>query len=380
MSHSKRNTSLAFFTSYERSLLKSLWGSQSTRLTRESFLPFASCRLCLQIARDPTACAASGHVFCRECVVTALLTQKKEAKRLEREMSKRRKEEEDEANRRVEEEQQWAVREFEKVGMGLEGRGISQKDKDVEGAIGAKNEGEGRGTKRKFEVDEANLAENVKTERERARKALDDERASKDHKLPSFWVPSLTPSSTERSHPVSAHLPDLRLSTFCPASTPSNPHHLSLKTLISVNFSTSTSPTSTSTTPGSNKICPSCKKVFSNALKAMLTVPCGHVICKPCVEKFMIPRTPNANGPSYGVRVPEAHDEQTRCYVCETDLSQKQSKRIKEKVAGKDVIGGVNDKGKEKLKPGLVEISAEGTGFAGGGGNMAKKEGVAFQC
>lgn len=62
------------------------------------------------------------------------------------------------------------------------------------------------------------------------------------------------------------------------------------------------------------------------------------------------------------------------CYVCETDITPetKSSSKSKEKNTGKD--------GNNKVKPGLVEISAEGTGFAGGGDSVAEKAGVAFQC
>ena len=68
-----------------------------------------------------------------------------------------------------------------------------------------------------------------------------------------------------------------------------------------------------------------------------------------------------------------------RCYVCETDLTDKGRLKKKKLKEGKEVKDGEKEE-KESIKPGLVEISAEGTGFAGGGKNMAKREGVAFQC
>lgn len=64
---------------------------------------------------------------------------------------------------------------------------------------------------------------------------------------------------------------------------------------------------------------------------------------------------------------------QILCYVCETDITpvRKHAKAYKEKQKGEKA---------SKIKPGLVEIRSEGTGFARGGDNMAKKQGVAFQC
>ena len=77
---------------------------------------------------------------------------------------------------------------------------------------------------------------------------------------------------------------------------------------------------------------------------------------------------------------PDPHASPTRqenrgwvtCYVCETDLSGKK---------GKAKDGDGNPKtDRASVRPGLVELRSEGTGFAGGGNNMAQKKGVAFQC
>lgn len=152
---------------------------------------------------------------------------------------------------------------------------------------------------------------------------------------------------------------------MCPASTESNPHPYSLKTLVTVNFTEETDSSSGKII----RVCPSCKKTLSNATKAILTKPCGHVLCKPCVEKFMKPP-----------KEPDPHDPDATkdgigrvlCYVCETDLTDRKK--------SKEGRNGEKAKEKEKIRPGLVEITSEGTGFAGTGQNMAGKEGVAFQC
>lgn len=66
------------------------------------------------------------------------------------------------------------------------------------------------------------------------------------------------------------------------------------------------------------------------------------------------------------------------CYVCETDLTPRDCSPEK---TGADGGKKKSKKAKdEALRPGLVAISSEGTGFAGGGGNVATKKGVAFQC
>ena len=66
--------------------------------------------------------------------------------------------------------------------------------------------------------------------------------------------------------------------------------------------------------------------------------------------------------------------ESIHCYVCDADLTSVPEVKEKEKEGKK------HKKDKDKApKPGLVEIRSEGTGFAGGGKAMVKREGVAFQ-
>ncbi|KAF2105910.1 hypothetical protein BDV96DRAFT_508714 [Lophiotrema nucula] len=364
MSHSKRNTSLAFFTNHERKEVKGQWGSQSTRLTRDSFLPFGSCQLCLLPSVDPVLCP-SGDLFCRECAMTNLLAQRKEIKRLEKANEVRKGDEEEQKAREDEEARLRAVEEFEAVQMGLEvkhgtgskvvgregGKIVVEREEEVEGK---------RGAKRKFEIDEDELKRIATEERSRMRLELDEEkRAAKGH-LPSFWVPSETPESAQKSSEKMKQTPT------CPASDPKKPHALSLKSLTSVNFTEEKS----SETGKTARTCPSCRKALSNGTKATVAIPCGHVLCKPCVDKFLKPEHRHHR---------DAHDdapepETIHCYVCDADLTSVPEKNVKEKEGKK------HKKEKEKgPKPGLVEIRSDGTGFAGGGKAEVKREGVAFQ-
>ena len=171
----KRNTSLAFFTSHERNQLKSHWGSQSTRLNRDSFLPFASCALCLQPSRDPVACASHGDIFCRECIVSNLLAQRKAIKRAEKDEERRRRENAVEKEEKAEEERERSVRDFERTMMGLEGtsrKGNTGTSTDM----GTSKDVGGRGAKRKFSLDANEVAKNEHDDRAKARKAIDDEK------------------------------------------------------------------------------------------------------------------------------------------------------------------------------------------------------------
>ncbi|KAF8466639.1 hypothetical protein BDZ91DRAFT_772070 [Kalaharituber pfeilii] len=367
MSHSKRNTSLAFFTSYERSLLKGDYGKQRSRLGRENFKAFDACNLCLLRAREPVACESHAHIFCRECAMENLLTQRKEIKRLQKELELRIKEDEEQRAREEEEAKQRAIRDFELLQMGLELRNSNkQTGPNVEQKIvGRENgklimeelvtEGEAgeKGKKRKFELDEEELLRIAREERQRKKIEITEEKkAASAAKLPSFWVPSLTPSVVNSEAPQK----ELKLKPVCPASDKNHIHYFALRTLVTVNFTEETADKNKHGEP--QRSCPACKRVLNNASKAMLAKPCGHVICKPCVEKFMQLKDDPHDNSEKGVR----------CYVCDADLADKKK-------------GSKKDNDKEKIRPGLVLIQSDGTGFTAGGGIVTtEKQGIAFQC
>lgn len=293
--------------------------------------------------------------------MTNLLAQRKEMKRLEKVRERQMIEEDDQRIRDEEQARLRAVEDFEAVQAGLSakvGTGSTivgrQNGKVV---IEQEQESGHKGTKRKFELDEEELKRIAREDRSKAKRTLEDERKAAEKHLPSFWVPGETPDQHHKTAEVA------KLTPQCPSSAPDQPHILSLKSLTSVNFNEEKSAETGKAVP----TCPSCRKALSNSTKAVVAIPCGHVLCKPCVDKFLKPEHRHHR---------DAHDdapepETVHCYVCDADLTtvpeSKEGKKKKEK------------KKEEAPKPGLVEIRSEGTGFASGGKAMVKREGVAFQ-
>ncbi|EPQ64414.1 hypothetical protein BGT96224_2591 [Blumeria graminis f. sp. tritici 96224] len=355
MSHSKRNTSRAVFTSYERSLAKAAWGATTARLSREAFLPFAACALCLLSARAPVACTA-GHLFCRECALQNLLSQKKEIKRLKQsrvravQAATAQREHEDAAAI------QRSSDDFERVQAGWNikasrtGDGTGDKD-DVNSDT--QEPYERPGVKRKFELDREAVQRVVMQDHAKIRKVMDEEKTAQALSS-SFWVPSTTPSYVKAFEPSTA---TTKCTPLCPAAPADQPHTYSLHSLIDVIFTEEKN----SETNLSQPICPACKKILTNSSKPVLARSCGHVLCQSCITKFMTAR-PAETSISSNARI--------TCFVCDGDLS---GSRPHQTTAAKADA-------KSAARSGLVSICCEGTGFAGGGANTVEKTGVAFQC
>lgn len=280
---------------------------------------------------------------------------------MKKEAERRKLEEEDEKDLEDAEAQARAVEEFEKVQAGLSVRSGSAKGREKivgrrDGKVVVEQEVEGqlKGTKRKFEIDEEELLRLANDEREKVKRVMSEEKNAKSE-LPSFWVPSETPDNKKSA------LKAIKEHPTCPAAAADKPHDITLKKLVTVKFNEEKTDDSADK---SSRTCPSCNKALSNATKAVLAKPCGHVLCRPCSDKFQNPPEKSAHD--------ENQDDTVRCYVCQEDVtSGRKSRRKKDEGSGEK---------ESKVERGLVELSSEGTGFAGGGKNMVKKEGVAFQC
>ncbi len=74
--HSKNCTAGAFFTSSERERLA--YGTKRQRLGRDSRRRVDACCICLSPSVAPVVCG-EGHLFCRECILKALLGQRERA-------------------------------------------------------------------------------------------------------------------------------------------------------------------------------------------------------------------------------------------------------------------------------------------------------------
>ncbi|GAO16451.1 uncharacterized protein UV8b_06373 [Ustilaginoidea virens] len=368
MSHSKRNTSRAVFTSYERALAKANWSSTSARLNRDSFLPFGSCRLCLNVAREPVACH-SGHVFCRECALANLLAQKRELKRADKAHRQAQLKTAQDKAAKDQEDQQRAIRDFELTQAGLgnphrrsasptalpndrrpdDDQGGPARDEQV-GGEQAKKELAQSGSKRKFTIDNEELGRIAQEDRAKARKAIDAEKATKS-RLPSFWTPSLTPDAHYGTLPLADK--STRTAPICPASTEGAEHAISLQRLVTVQFQEDAA---RSGTDKQHWICPACVKPLTNASCPVMATSCGHVMCLSCVKKFLIPPK------DVVASEPEAF---ITCYVCDVPISNKPAEK---------------SSSPPELPLGLVFLKSEGTGFAARGSNTVQRNGVGFQC
>ncbi|RSH89302.1 hypothetical protein EHS25_002414 [Saitozyma podzolica] len=344
-SHAKNNTTQSTLTYYERSLLRK--DGQARRIGGDSMKPLDSCYLCLSTVNDPVSCG-KGHIYCRECAISNLITQKAGIETQRREMERW---EANEAHQREEARaraRERVVLDFEKA-MGL---GSVTGRRTLEDVKAQARAGEG------FKLDQGTMDKAATEAEAKAMAVIEAEQAeARKSKLAAFWLPSLAPEAKL------GPLKDIKLQTLCHAGG-EQPHPFSRKTLLPVIL---TYPPSSGPSSSSKPVCPSCHKELSNATSSFLLSSrspapsdsavtangdadegrkkkkakkdkedpfvCGHVVCKTCVDAIVRP--------------------QGRCCVCEAKL--------------------------EEGEKGLIPLGKEGTGYAAAGGAEVKKSTIAFR-
>ncbi|KAL2886215.1 Nitric oxide synthase-interacting protein [Ceratocystis lukuohia] len=376
MSHSKRNTSRPVFTAHERSIARAAWSSSSARLSRDSFLPFGSCILCLEAARDPVCCT-HGDILCRECALANVLAQKKEIKRAAKIQERAAEEISRGLREREEKEKEREVKEWERVQAGLENSApairpdVTQKlaqEKGVkppllllENGPASRNSvpsdaNESRGTKRKLLEPEA-VAAASDINRTKTQRLLASEAAAAPV-LPSFWTPSLTPSVDSN---VILAGKKIKAGPVCPASKSDHEHGISAKHLITLKFTgeggqewvEDKEKTSSVSDPKKPRwFCPSCVKPLTNSSGAILAKDCGHVFCKGCTMMLI-----STSSKSKAAGSPD--EEVPRCYICSSSLAGEGGK-------------------KHGLPAGLVSLKTEGTGFSARGQSKVQRSTTDF--
>ncbi|KAK9766835.1 hypothetical protein K7432_003798 [Basidiobolus ranarum] len=321
--HSKNSTALGFFTYAEKQRLN--YGTLKQRLGRDSMRNFDACFLCLQTARDPLSCS-EGHIACKECIYENIIAQKKEITRQNKDLESKKNQIEEERKRKEVEAQDVVIREFEKTQSQISAsrpskRAESSPTKEVATTPTLAITASGEVENRVFGLRAEDIEARSKLDRDEALTRMEkQEQENNKSALPSFWIPTLTPDSK------STILEAAKQQVMCTAV---KPHPTSIKKLVPVIFTKSKEENSKNS---DTHMCPSCLKTLNNGMKIAINKACGHVLCKHCMDKFV--------------------KNTQKCFVCE------------KKCRPKDI----------------VELHSEGTGYAGGGGNVeVKKWNVAFQ-
>lgn len=347
--HSKNNTSSAQFTYAERTKARRSWGGTATaELGSTAQRPWNSCVLCLAPARRPTVDAA-GHLFCRECVLSDLVAQKDEIARIQnacQALADRREQREKASLQRAHDRR---VQEFEaRQNVTATAGPLSRKrkaDDDPESLASS-------GPNKNGLAGGDHAAEVADEELRRIHSDLAAEEAeAKKSRLPSFWLPSLTPSEQQDA---------LKLGLWSTDGVPSKPncragkpHPLNVKQLVDLRFWRPGNSQEEETPVDS--ACPTCQTMFGQTTQACVLRQCGHVLCRRCCLTLVLQPA------GYAGTIEDLHSRKNE-----------KTRRVKAQCAHCDA--DVRDAARD-----IVPLQREGTGYAAAGNKTVVKKGIAFQ-
>ncbi len=237
--HGRNATNSAVYTYHERKkdAAASGYGTERMRLNKDAIKGFDCCSLTLQPCRNPVV-TPEGWLFDKEAVIKYILEKKAE---------------------------------YQKKLVAFE----AQRDREfAELQAQAKKDEEQQ--KKEFEKNESNICKNSSSPSSSSGSSSSTSKA----KLPSFWVPNLTPNAKETK------LERPHKGVFCPMSGKS----LRMKDLIEVKF-TLVDPESKEkkgfASLEERYRCPVTNDVLRNSLALCVLKPTGDVVTQDCVDRII---------------------------------------------------------------------------------------------
>ncbi|XP_076336495.1 LOW QUALITY PROTEIN: nitric oxide synthase-interacting protein [Tachypleus tridentatus] len=244
--HAKNCTAGAVYTYHERQkdTKAGCYGTQQSRIGKDSVKDFDCCCLTLQPCRNPVL-TPDGYLFDKEAILEYIIHQKKEIARKLKEYEKQKKKEKEEQLELTEAERRSNEEKFLKSEKNI----ISKPSNPF----------------KESEAGSSKMSVSNMSERENA-------------KLPSFWIPSLTPSFQKNK----LQKPDTTV--YCPMSG----KPLKAKDLIPVKF-TLIDPSDNKALVAKNERykCAVTHDVLGNSVPVALLRTSGNVVTMDCVEKLI---------------------------------------------------------------------------------------------
>ncbi|KAJ7104309.1 hypothetical protein B0H15DRAFT_809424 [Mycena belliarum] len=356
--HSKNNTASSIFSYAEYRKASTEYGTKRQRLGNESMRRFDACSLCLQTAREPVCCK-DGHLFCKECAVNDLLSQKKDLKRQKDKAEQIRKEIEADVELAKAAARERVLQDFERGQLGLASTASS-----LVPASGSNTAGTKRPFSTAFEFSPSHVSDLVAQAEEAAARIISKEKAeAAKGVLPDFWLPSLTPTfggvAARDVQAAGGKSGQIKMGPVCRGG--GDRHSFALKDLLPVKFTyhieSKEGVGARETKDTGEAVCPSCMKKLSNNVIMFLMKPCAHVVCRTCTETLIRPPPPGTLSAKLSSQTDEGGSrkdtkkEAHACVVCDAELKDKD----------------------------IIELKREGTGFASGGMAESSRSGISFQ-
>ncbi|XP_018570126.1 nitric oxide synthase-interacting protein homolog [Anoplophora glabripennis] len=243
--HARNCTAGAVYTYHEKKkdAQASGYGTNSQRLGKDSVKDFDCCSLSLQPCRNPVI-TKDGYLFDKEIILEYIISKKNEYSRKLKEYEKLKKKEDEENAVKVASEVEKKVTSFLKEENNIVSKPIGGFKPDEPGTSSISNMAEGR-----------------------------------DKELPSFWIPSMTPSSKKSK----LQKPDATI--YCPISQ----RPLKVKDLIDVKFTPVNDPDDKKSihVRENRYMCAVTHDILSNSVPCAVLRPTGDVVTMECVEKII---------------------------------------------------------------------------------------------